>query len=268
VRLPNWLKIIWWLILVIISVIFIAQRFDSIMNGTSGVLDIIVLLVLIALLTIPLFQEVNFFGVGLKREIDNLKTEFKEQIFNLRSDIQNTINMRTEISPQIYLTPPTDSELPSIEERIRPILEQVLREQGIEKPVSIPEELTVSSDAKFLFSVRYTMERELRRIWKQWRDRIIEMRLWTGQSIADLERLPLSVFQITRSLTESEIISPQLSSVIREVYRACSSAIHGEEVSQTAVGFVRGVAPSLITSLQATNITWLGTVHKTEDQKT
>ena len=243
-RLPNWLKIIWWLILVIISVIFIAQRFDSIMNGTSGVLDIIVLLVLIALLTIPLFQEVNFFGVGLKREIDNLKTEFKEQIFNLRSDIQNTINMRTEISPQIYLTPPTDSELPSIEERIRPILEQVLREQGIERPVPIPEELTVSDDAKFLFSVRYTMERELRHIWKQWK--------WVGQA-EGAPRFPLhaSASYIARSLADSGGISRDLLSVIGEVYAACSSAIHGEEVSKVLVDFVRDVSPSLIASLKA-----------------
>ncbi len=266
-KLPNWLKIIWWFLLVGFFAYLLFQRYGSIMSGVATATDIVIFLILIALLAIPLFQEVSLFGVSFRKEIDNLRTEFKEQIINLRSDIQNTINMRTEISPQIYLTPPTDSELPSIEERIRPILEQTLTELGISRPVPTPKELTVPSDTNYLFTVRYTIESELRRIWKQRRDRIREIGLLTGQSITDIEKPPLSVFQITRLLTESEIISPQLSSVIREVHRVCSPAIHGEEVSQTAVGFVRDAAPELIASLKAININWLGkgTISKTED---
>ena len=263
-KLPNWAKIVWWLLLLGFFTYLLSQRYDSIMSGATSATDIVIFLIFIALLSIPLFQEVDFFGVRLKREINNLRTEFKEQIVNLKSDIQNTINMRTEISPQIqFLTPPTDSEISSIEKRIRPLLEQVLREQGLTRPVPTPKELTVPDDANFIFPIRYTIEKELRRIWKQWQAIVTEMRLWSRQVAVELER-PQSVFQITRSLDELGIITPELSSVIREVYRTCSPAIHGEEVSQTAVGFVRDVAPGLIASLKATQATFKPK-HKTEE---
>jgi hypothetical protein len=263
-KLPNWLKIIWWLLLLGFFAYLLSQRYDSIMSGATSATDIVIFLIFIALLSIPLFQEVNFFGVQLKREIDNLRTEFKEQIVNLRSDIQNTINMRTEISPQIqFLTPPTDSELQDIKRDLKSTLEQI-KEKGLEKPTP---EFEVPGDNRFLFEVRYTIENELRRIWKQWQANTREWRLWSmpwsEQAAAELER-PQSVVRIIRSLSELGIITPELSSVIREVYRTCSPAIHGEKVSQTAVGFVRDVAPGLITSLEATEPTFKPK-HKAEE---
>jgi len=260
-KTPKWLRVVWWLLLVGLATYFLWQRFDSITSGATNATDIVIFLIWIALLTIPLFQEVSIFGVSFKKEIDNLRTEFKEQINYLKSDIQNTISMRTEISPQIQiLTPPTDSEVQDLKKDFKSILEQTLKEKGLEKPTS---KLEIPDDNKFLFAVRYAIENELRRIWKQWQARVEEVRLWTGQFAEELER-PQSVFQIVRSLNELRIIDPGLSSVIREVYRACSPAIHGEYVSQTVVGFVRDVSPSLIASLQATQVTFIAK-HKSEE---
>jgi len=250
IKLPNWAKIVWWLLLLGFFAYLLSQRFEAIMQGIASASDIVIFLILVALATIPLFQEVDFFGVRLKREIDTLRTEFKEQIVNLRSDIQNTINMRTEISPQIqFLTPPTDSELQDIKRDLKSTLEQI-KERGLEKPTT---KFETPDDNKFLFEVRYTIEKELRRIWKQYQAKVTESR-WAIPLPAELER-PQSVFQITRSLDELGILAPELSSVIREVYRVCTPAIHGEEVSQTAVGFIKDVAPGLIASLKATEIT-------------
>lgn len=262
----NWLKahwkVVWWLLLVGLATYFLWQRFDSITSGTTNATDIVLFLIWIALLTTPLFREVSLFGVSFKKEIDNLRTEFKEQIINLRSDIQNTINMRTEISPQIQiLTPPTDSELQEVK-KVFKSLEQTLKEKGIGIEKETPK-FEIPDTTKYLYEVRYTIENELRRIWKQWQTRAEEVRLWTGQLAEELER-PQSVFQIVRSLNELRIIDPGLSSVIREVYRACSPAIHGEYVSQTVVGFVRDVSPSLIASLQATQVTFIAK-HKSEE---
>jgi len=249
-KLTDWVKIVWWLILLGFFAYLLSQRFEAIMQGVASAFDIVIFLILIALATIPLFQEVDFFGVRLKKEIDTLRTEFKEHIVNLRSDIQNTINMRTEISPHInLLTPRSDSEIRNLEEQIKPILERTLKAKGIgiEKEDS---KFEVSDNIKFLFDVRYTIEKELRRIWRRQWASAVEASLWTGQPIEEQER-PKSIFQITVSLDRLGIITSELSSVIREVYRACSPAIHGEEVSQTAVGFVHDVAPGLIASLKA-----------------
>jgi hypothetical protein len=248
-RLPNWLKIVWWLVITGFFAYLLSQRYTSIISGDTSATDIVIFLIFVALFSIPLFQEVDFFGVRLKKEIDTLRTEFKEDIVNLRSDIQNTINMRTEISPHInLLTSRSDSEIRNLEEQIKPILEKTLKAKGI----GIEKEaykFEISDNIKLLFDVRYTIEKELRRIWRRQWASVIGASLWTGQPIEEQER-PKSIFQITSSLERFGVITPEFSGIIREVYRTCSPAIHGEEVSQTAVGFVRDVAPGLIASLK------------------
>lgn len=47
------------------------------------------------------------------------------------------------------------------------------------------------------------------------------------------------------------MISPNLAHAVREVYSVCSAAIHGEDVSDNQVQFVRDVAPELLAALEA-----------------
>jgi hypothetical protein len=262
-QFPNKFKIIWWGILVGLLTYLVSQRFSSFMSGVSNATDILIFVIWIALLVAPLFQEVTFFGVKLKREIDDLRTEFRNQIFNLRSDIQNTIKMSTEISPQIQiLTPPPDSKLPSIEQRIKPILQQVLKEQGIEKLVPTPEKQLAPDNAQYLFSVRYAIENELRRIWRHEKAEEAKRPTWGRKPIwgatslwpkkfAEFEERKLSFNQIARDLADLGIISQELISIIRVVFNICSAAIHGWDISNAQVDFVRDVSPDLITSLKA-----------------
>jgi len=243
-KLPNWLKITWWIILIIFFSYLAAQRYDSIIEGSSTTTDIFIFLIWVALITAPLFRAVNVFGIGFKNEFDNFKNEVRGQILNLRSEIQNTVTMSAEISPQIQiLTPLPDSKLIELKNDFKSILEQTLKEKGIEKEIV---RFDIPNDTTFLFKVRYSIESELRRISKQLQDRT---RLWKIKFSKEPER-PQSIFQITRSLDELGIITHELSNIIREVYRVCTPAIHGEEVSQTALGFVKDIAPGLIASLK------------------
>ena len=97
-KLPNWFKILWWLFLLAIVTGFVLARFDSFIKGSVTVLDVFVFLIWIALLLIPLFKEVKFFGIELRQEIDSLRKEVKEQIVNLRSEIQTSINLQNRIT--------------------------------------------------------------------------------------------------------------------------------------------------------------------------
>ncbi len=97
-KLPNWFKILWWLFLLVIVTCFVWQRYDSFVKGFVTVLDVFVFLIWIALLLIPLFKEVKFFGIELKQEIDSLKKEVREQIINLRSEIQTSISFQNRIN--------------------------------------------------------------------------------------------------------------------------------------------------------------------------
>jgi len=244
-KIPNWAKIIWWILLAGFFAYLLSQRYNSIISGAATPMDIVIFLILIALLAIPLFQEVSFFGVSLKKEFDNLKSEVKEQIINLRSDIQSTINMRTEISPHIYFPyPPPDSELSAIEKGIQTIIAQTSKERGIEKPTPTTAESLAPEDTLYLFSVRYALEKEL--------GRILNARFAPLMPKGYIEAI-----DIINYLRDRGNITQPLHKAIREVYNICSIGIHGGEISEKSSEFVRKVSPGLLATLKSVEaINW------------
>jgi hypothetical protein len=237
-KIPSWLKIILWLALIGFFSWLLSQRYNAIITGTSNAFDIILFLIWIALIAALIFQEVDLFGVKLKREIDNLKSEFKEQIINLRSDIQ-TINMKTEVNPQITVgVPSSDSELKDFEKNVKPIIERALEEHGKNKIVAIPEELDVPDNTVFLFKVRYAIENELRRIEYNWWLPREETRYQTSLTLA-------------RNLFNNGVIVSAALNLIQEIYNISSQAIHGTEVTDTSVQFVREMSSTLLAYLKS-----------------
>jgi hypothetical protein len=229
-KIPNWAKIVWWLLLVGFFAYLFIQRYNSIINGVTTSTDIVIFLIFIVLLVIPLFQEFSIFGVSFKKEIENLKRDVEKQIISLKSDIQNTVN----IYP--YRPPPPDSELPDIERKLLDAVQRAWKQGNIQ--ISIEEEkpeIEIPEDTQFLFSVRLQIERELRRI----------------NRVLDISSRPhLITLNILRYLEENKHISSILADSIREIYSICSAAIHGEEVSGAKIKFVRDVSPALINYLK------------------
>jgi hypothetical protein len=242
-KLLNWGKIALWLALIAFFSWLLSQRYSSIMEGASNATDIVIFLIWIALIAAFVFQEVDFFGVRLKREIDNLRTEFKEQIISLKSEIINMQNQNVYVYP---LMPSTDSELKDLEKRVTPIIEKTLKGQGLEKQVPSLKEPKVPDDTQFLFSVRYAIENELRRL---------STLIWSSY----LEKRPQSILAIASTLSEMGKITPQVARLIREVYAICSSAVHGGDVSETSLTFVREMSPPLLAYLKSIEgLRWFG----------
>lgn len=237
-KLPNWFKVLWWAMLLLISSVTLYKRYDAITTGGAALADVFIFLIWVALMLLPILKEVSFFGISLRKEIEELKSSLQLQMLNLKSDIQNSIDVRTQFNPNIYFTPPPDSHLPAMEERFRQILEETLRAQGMTKPVTVTEEPAISPDAQFLFSVRFAIEKEMRRIWQ-------------ARFGEESGRRHVPIFQMARAFVEAELLDPRLENIVREVYAICSPAIHGEFVSENQVRFVRDIAPGLLTSLRA-----------------
>lgn len=232
-KLPNWLKIIWWFLLVGFFAYLLYQRYDFIISGATTATDIVIFLILIALLVIPLFQEVSIFGVSLKQKIDTLEKEFDKQIISLKSEIRNIQNVYVYPS-----TPPSDSELRDLEKSIKPIFEKTLKEHGIDKTAPVPAELEVPDDTQFLFSVRYALDKELGRITNRW---------WTPPE----ERRYQSSMRTAIKLADRGVIVPASLELIREVFAICSSAIHGEDVTEASVKFVKDASSTLLPYLKS-----------------
>jgi hypothetical protein len=238
-KTANWFKILWWVVLLLGFGALLTKRYNDLVEGKSFAGDVLVLVVWLALLLLPLFREVSFFGMTFKRELEELKKDVKAEVASVRAEIRNSVDIRAQISPNIvFPPPPPDSQLPAIEKRIQASLEEMLRNHNT-RPASVSEEaLVVPSDADVLFRARYNIERELRRIWEQHTQGTQEGRF-------------VPTLRIAQSLAEWELINGEIARAIREVWQAASPAIHGQSVTQAKVAFVRDVAPRLVVTLKA-----------------
>lgn len=233
-KLPTWFKTLWWgIVLITISALF-SQRYSRVLSENPTPFDIALFIVWVSVLLAPIFTEIEFFGFKTRQEIRSLKTELGHQILNLQSEVRTSI--RTEFNPQINLSGPiSDSRLTQIEAEVKKALEQ-LPGVGIRQEF-LPGEITVDDRVLFLFSVRFSIENELRRIW----DINIE-----GPDVRTL-----NFMSILGDLTALDIISTEMGKAIKDVYTVCSPAIHGRRFSQSQYEFVKEVAPKVISGMKA-----------------
>jgi len=235
VTFPNWFKISWWLALLVGLGALIGLRFSALAGGKSDAADLVILGIWIMLALAPLFEEITMFGMTLKGKVEKLDKE----VDSLRTELRNSVDVRTQISPIFNApSPPSDSQLPALEARLRGVMTEVLREYNIQQPQARSEIPLVTGDVAVLFAARFHIEKELRRIFS---DRLPDQR----------DRRPMPVFQLARRLAEDGLLDQRLSHVVREVYSVTSPAVHGESVTEAQVAFVRDVAPELIATLRA-----------------
>jgi len=87
-KLPNWFKILWWILLILSTTVGLYLRFDSIKKGESVPFDVFLFLIWVALMLVPIFSEIEFFGLKLKREIEDLKTQLSIKLGDLKNEIK------------------------------------------------------------------------------------------------------------------------------------------------------------------------------------
>lgn len=238
-KLPNWFKISWWLLLTAVITWFLYNRYPDLVSGRAASADIVAFVIWVALLLAPLFNEVTLLGITLKQEAEELKKFVATQVSDIRTEVRNAVDIRTTFSPHITIpAPAADSQLPELEARIKAAVSGALASHGLKPQETPPPELSVGEDISFLFATRYNIEKELRRI--------IQSRELSPQS-----RRPLPVFQLSRMLAETGLIEPRLEHAIREVYAVCSPAIHGEPVTEAQVAFAKDVGPELVAALSS-----------------
>lgn len=243
-KLPNWFKIAWWTLLLLLTGFILYKRFDAITNGNSVPADVFIFLVFVALILVPIFSEFEFLGLKLKQQIDDLKTEVKITMGDLKNELKNEIrNSQTQTLHQTfsygqYGPPPPDSKIPELESEIERVLKSKLQEHGIS--VDNDDILNVPNNNLKLFKVRYKIETELRRIWEQ--------RFMNEDIEYNKRRQPL--LRNVQDLIEYQIIGKDFYGILREILSICNYAIHGEKVSDKQVDFVVNNANEILSYLK------------------
>lgn len=203
-------------------------------KGNPSYFDVVVFVTWIGVCLAPIFQEIDIFGVKLKQQIEELKKDVGHQLSILKTEIKSSIEVSNANSNQIYFqagaTPPKDSEIPDLTEQIQ----QTLTQMGITPTQATQDDYGVDPIHIEMFKVRLAFENLLRE--------------YTG--IDDEQRHRYSVTMRLNRLRKYESISKQVLVGVMEVVSVCNYAVHGEDLTETQINFVRNSAPGLLKALR------------------
>ncbi len=238
-RLSNRFKVFCWLVALAVVSFLGSKRYSAFADGSATQMDFVIFLTWLCLVVAPLFREVNFLGFSVKSELQSLRSDMTKELSSFKAEVRDSVNVRTQVNPQItFSTPASDSELRTIERVFRSVLEEKLKISGTPGPIGPIADLDLPSDTQFLFSVRYAIDRELKRIWDR------------DMNSSDPKKRK-STAEVLRRLGDSGPLLSILTGVTREVYAICSASVHGDPISDEQVTFVRNVASELLASLKA-----------------
>lgn len=201
------------------------------------------LLVLTAvLILLPFISEVSAFGFTVKKQIEEVKKELKQNIKDETQSIRNEIvalGISNRLTSNVVLqtglpNPPPDSELAEIKDQITKVLDQFHEQRGIrDLPILHPD---VSENTIYVFQQRYLVEREIKRIWS------------TRVRNGNFYRYP-PFSRMVEDLVRFEIITPNLGGSLKEVFAVASSVVHGDEPSKEKSSFLKEVGTGILATL-------------------
>ena len=228
-------KTIWWAVLLVVFFTYLFLNRNRILNETLTSLDYLIVILWLILLLYPLFSEIDIAGVKLKKEIETLRTEVKDQMLTIRNEIQNTANFHN-INYVGYPLPASDPKLRQLQTDYMQNVDSIRRSTedsqiNLENLIDIPQRNIV------LFKIRGTIESELQRILQERVDR-------------EWGKKPLSAGQMNKILLESELIDLKFYRVLLEVNNICNQAVHNRPISDEQYDFVTKLFPDIIQRLK------------------
>ena len=116
------------------------------------------------------------------------------------------------------------------------IIKKTLNELGIKPESKEDLNINVSDNVNYLFGIRYTIEKEIRRI---------------ASKNLDINK-PHPVIRLIEQLVDNGIITRQEYKAIRNIYSITSPAIHGDEkqITLSEIEFVKHISPGMIQRLK------------------
>lgn len=152
-KIPNCVKIIWWAILVGGVGFILYKRLSAIMSGSYVPADTFLFLIFVALLLVPIFAEIDFFGIiKLRRDVEDLKNEIHIKLGDIKNEIKSTISPSFTNHIYTHEKLATEDELKKLDRAIS--TKNITKQDSDYQILDAPKELT------YLFQVRYGIETE------------------------------------------------------------------------------------------------------------
>lgn len=192
----------------------------------------LIFLLWLLLLLVPLFSEMEFLGVKVKKEVEKATEEVKESLQNLQTQM-NQIQLTNSVATNFNFS---NTPLPS-EQKIEELLQMVKELQSTYPGTNVGSDNSAIVDGDknvFLFKVRLDIETSLRELCEK---------------IGCYDRIPM--MKMTHLLNRAEVINGMTCDLIGQVIKIANRGVHGEIVSAEYVTFVEETYPEIMRQLKA-----------------
>lgn len=233
-NMNNINKKTYWLGLLMFFSAILIMRYSGVWANVRPEFFYVIAGLWICLILFPLFGEIEFMGIRLKREFEYFKKEVQTDIKFFKADISQSVNQQIYIG---YGPVPAEKKIDELEKEVKSFKEKynVNNQEDIDgdKLSTFAKQSLTGLDSRFIvseeiltmFSIRYTLESLLANVWNNHMDYYTKYK-------ADN---PVSILQDLKTL---EIIDADVHELTRAVLAISNSVIHGKAITEKQKKFV------------------------------
>ena len=225
----------WYIVLLTISTVYLVNNRFAIEKLDDASLISTVFIIWVILLVLPLFSELEFLGVKVKKEVkkavEKSNEEVKASLDNLQQ-IVSQIQVSNSVAPQFTIN---SGSLPT-EEKIDKLTEELhlFNEQNKNKQAEQQDKVTIPVQNLELFKMRYGIEVRLKEA--------LELIGYNSKNRA-------SLMQGTYYLNQQGVLDPTSTDLVIQMLRIANRGVHGEIIGQKYMDFASEAYPQIIDAL-------------------
>lgn len=225
----------WYIVLLTISTGYLLRNGFAIEKLDDASLISTVFIIWVILLVLPLFSELEFLGVKVKKEVkkavEKSNEEVKASINNLQQ-LVSQIQVSNSVAPQFTIN---GGSLPS-EERIDNLIKEIhlLNAQNTNKQTEKQDKVNIPTQNIELFKMRYGIEVKL--------NDALDLIGYNGKN-------HISLIQSANYLSQQGVLDPTSTDLLIQVVRIANRGVHGEIIGQKYLDFASEAYPKIIDAL-------------------
>ena len=226
---------LWYIFLLAISTIYLAINRFAIEKLDDASMISAVFIIWVILLALPLFSELEFLGVKVKKEVKKAVEKSNEEVkasLNNLQQLVSQIQISNSVAPQFTIN---GGSLPS-EGKIDKLTEELhlYNEQNKNKQAEQQDKVNIPTQNLELFKMRYGIEAKL--------NDAMDLIGYNGKN-------HISLVQSAYYLSRQGVLDLKCTDLLIQVVRIANRGVHGEIVDQKYLDFASEAYPKIIDAL-------------------
>ena len=226
---------LWYIFLLTISTAYLVSNKFAIEKLDDASMLSAVFIIWVILLALPLFSELEFLSVKVKKEVKKAVEKSNEEVkasLNNLQQLVSQIQISNSVAPQFTIN---GGSLPT-EEKIDKLTEELhlFNEQNKNKQAEQQDKVTIPVQNLELFKMRYGIEVRLKEA--------MELIGYNSKNRA-------SLMQGTYYLNQQGVLDPTSTDLVIQMLRIANRGVHGEIIGQKYMDFASEAYPQIIDAL-------------------